>query len=285
MTDQPSRPISEILAEARARARDHHGEPPKPKPMTDSTCRPDCPICGGFGYVRAKADAAPGDPLFGKLAPCPRISVWALIGEQSGLVESEIGLNWNHLLSVNGVDQARDAVKKALDDGYGWVYLWGEYGLAKSHILKIAVAQVLQARKQAAYIRMSSLLDDLRSAYDKNNPNQTLINKLDWYAGLGLIAIDEFDRIKETEWATERRFALMDRRYEDALRRKSITLLASNQPPEALEGYLADRIRDGRFAVIELKGKSLRPGIDRDMEAYIYSGGQVAYDPNEDDDD
>jgi hypothetical protein len=40
-----------------------------------------------------------------------------------------------------------------------------------------------------------------------------------------------------------------------------VTLIASNSPPERLDGYLGSRVRDGRFKVVEMKRADLRPGL------------------------
>ena len=72
------------------------------------------------------------------------------------------------------------------------------------------------------------------------------------------VAATVMDRVRGTEYTTERKFLLMDKRYEDALRQKSVTIMASNEDPRNLDGYLADRIHDGRFLVIKMGGSSGR---------------------------
>lgn len=232
-------------------------------------CRPDCPLCNGTGYIRL--DVPLFDPKFGKLEPCPNISVWALVGSVSGLTAGEIGLTWDNLLITGAaIKQAKDTANQIIDRGYGWLTLWGEYGSAKTHILKTITALVLQSRKQAIYVRMSDLLDDLRAAFDTDSPSQEAIRRLDFYSEVYCLAIDEFDRINKTPWAGERTFSLSDKRYELGIRRKGITILAMNPDPAQLDGYLADRIFDGRFSVIRFTNRSLRPGLDWENQEQIY---------------
>lgn len=86
--------------------------------------------------------------------------------------------------------------------------------------------------------------------------------RLAWWSNLPLLAIDEFDRVNNTAWASERQFLLMDQRYEQAIRGKSITILASNTDPAKLAGYLYDRISDRRFEIIRVHGESYRRGTE-----------------------
>lgn len=217
-------------------------------------CRLGCPICGGWGLVKDET---------GKLNPCPNRSARAMFrGERYGLSEAERSLTWKQVAPVNGVQVAMGAVRRALERGAGWVYLWGPPGLAKTLILKIAVAISLEEGRKSAYTRMAEILDNMRAAFDAPNPSGESQQRLDWWAGLPLLAIDEFDRVRATEYADERRFLLMDRRYEKALRGGSVTLLAGNEDPALLDGYLYDRVRDGRFRVVAMTGSSLRPVME-----------------------
>jgi DNA replication protein DnaC len=140
------------------------------------------------------------------------------------------------------------------------VTLWGDYGLAKSLILKIAVVMATrEIRKPCSYVRMAELIENMRSAFDADNPSETSQYRLDWWSRVPVLAIDELDRLRNTPYADEQKFIVMDRRYEDALRKKTVTLIAMNSGPLSIDGYLADRMLDGRFQVIHLEGQSARP--------------------------
>jgi DNA replication protein DnaC len=231
--------------------------------ISTGLCDPDCPTCNGLGYVRS--DAPVGHPNFGKIGPCPESNPFQRYKGLLGLDQADMTLTWANVIERENVRIAVAAVKQVIDRGYGWVYLHGDYGLAKTLILKIAVAEFCRATRQpASYTRMAEIIDHLRGAFDAKSPSEESAARLDMWSELPFLAIDEFDRVRSTEYATERRFVLMDRRYEQAARQKSITLMASNCTPDDLEGYLADRIYDGRFAVIHLKGVSARPFMSYD---------------------
>lgn len=221
-------------------------------------CEPDCPVCHGIGYIRY--DVPVGDPSFGRMFPCPHSDPFKRYAGLMGLSTEDQKLSWDSVINKDNVMTGVKAVKKILGQGYGWVFLWGDYGLAKTLILKIALVEYArETRKPCSYVRMAEIIDHLRGAFDAKNPSEESSARLETWSSLPFLAIDEFDRVRETEYATERRFVLMDRRYESACRQKSITIMASNASPSTLEGYLSDRIFDGRFEVVQLQGKSTRP--------------------------
>jgi hypothetical protein len=214
-------------------------------------CSTTCPLCAGIGYIKNEA---------GKLEVCPNVDPFRMYtGKRYGVEDGEREVTWAKIEPMNNTLEGAAAVRRALTRGYGWVYLWGPPGIGKTLILKIAVAEYLRAHKMAAYTRMAEILDDLRAAFDTRNPSEESQTRLDWWANLPLLAVDEFDRVRATEYSSERRFLLMDRRYEQALREKSITILTSNSDPKLLEPYLYDRIMDGRFEVVHIQGDSFRP--------------------------
>jgi len=225
-------------------------------------CKPECSICNGSGYYRC--DVPIEHPDFGKLFICPNVDRWKLPGAvRYGITEEETrNLRWDDLdTSIVGVEQAIHDIRAVMDRGFGWVMLSGSYGLGKTMMLKIAIGASINAGKDAAYVRMAEILDNLREGFDeRTGVSETA--RLDWWTDLKILAIDEIDRIRETEYGTERRFVLLDRRYEQACRQQSITLLASNIEPEKLPGYLSDRILDGRFAVVRFAGKSKRSSME-----------------------
>jgi DNA replication protein DnaC len=216
-------------------------------------CQADCPVCEGIGYVRV------GD---GTLELCPNVNRWKLASAaRYGISQQEADtLDWSGVMDVNGAARAVEAVQRALAWGFGWVYLYGDFGVGKTHILKIAIAQALRNNQDAAYVRMAEIMDNLREGFDDKAEGETA--RLRWWSGLKVLAIDEFEKVRASGYGDERQFVLMDRRYEMAIRQEGVTLIASNSDPASLPGYLYDRVRDGRFQMIRITGESLRPGMD-----------------------
>ena len=233
-----------------------------PFPAAMGPCSQDCPKCGGFGWVRTNLPI--GHPQFGRLTICPNGDLLRLPNsERYGLTLDEARrLDWSAVLDRGDILKAVQAIQAALQQRYGWVYLWGDFGQGKTLALKIAIAQTLRDRQFAAYVRMTAMVENLRAAFDAQDPSAEAERRLEWWTDLPVLAIDEVDRLRQTAYAAEQQFLLLDRRYEQALRQRSVTLLAANTAPDQLPGYLADRILDGRFAIVRLTGASARLGMD-----------------------
>jgi hypothetical protein len=233
--------------------------PPQP---TRKLCEPSCVVCGGLGWVRG--DFPLDDPRFGRVQPCPNMDLDVYLPEHVRLVgltkQEQASLDWQNILPLDGSNavKAANQVRSLLDRGYGWIYLWGDFGTAKTLILQIAVAVSLRRGLDASYVRMAELLDHVRDGYESGEYSE----RLQRWESVSVLCLDEFERVNETGWVDEKRFLLMDNRYVAALRRESVTIMAGNRDPSTFDGYLWDRIRDGRFEIVKLSGESIRPGME-----------------------
>ncbi len=244
---------------------------------SNGACLPNCPICGGSGYVRKKATADVYDPDFGKLERCPQSRRLAFAEALSrGHVDGRIGLTADEISNLtwdaikDGLSdghKARQAVRAAYERGHGLVFLYGKSGQAKTLSLKVAVAVALMAGKRAAYANMLTVLDDIRLAFDeKENKQIELVRRVDWWLSLDVLAIDELDKTNSTDWARERIFQLLDARYQRAVRQEALTIIAGNySSTDELSAYLRSRIEDNRFAingmVVSLNGPDGRKAV------------------------
>lgn len=217
-----------------------------------------CKKCKGYGWLGISVSV--GHPDFGKSVPCGCKSSWS---SGSGISKIEFETyTWDKILDEGDAKLAQKAIIETLKTGYGWVYLWGGPGIAKTVLLKVAIAESIRIRNSAMYVSMDKILDNLREAYDTEYPNVESITRLAKWAEIPCLAIDEFDKIKRTEYAETKQFRLMDERYQSVIRQTGVTIMAANEPPEFVGNYLADRILDGRFKVIHMRGASLRPAMD-----------------------
>jgi len=253
---------------------------PYPAPSQSGDCSPDCPVCGGVGFIRYEVPL--GHPKFGKVERCPHAQVKAVgkslqsgdIDPRSGLTAGEFrNLSWDLVKKgVNQADQACDITKHAYTAGYGVVFLYGGFGQGKSLVLKIAVAMALKAGKRAAYANLAGVMDDIRLAYDERENKMTeLVRRVDWWTSLDVLAIDELDKAGQTDWARERIFQLLDVRYQRAIRQEALTVIASNHESlDELSGYLKSRIEDNRFVangyILHLKGADGRMSMPKNWK-------------------
>lgn len=237
-------------------------------------CASDCEVCGGSGMIRyAMPDGAPlpiDHPKFGKMFPCPNLPINSPIYNESGLTPTERAYDWKQLKHRKGdaeksLHEAVDAVKKAMRDQRGVVILYGGNGLAKSLILKIAVAETLRERRgvMARYIHMSEIIEDLRASYDTEAPGASLRALEQRYAKYPLLCIDELGVERATDFSDEKTFFLIDRRYTAAIENQAplITILATNNSIKDFPARIADRLMDGRCAQVKLLGESMRPAM------------------------
>ena len=81
-----------------------------------------------------------------------------------------------------------------------------------------------------------------------------------------VLCIDEFDRLKLTDYAKERIASIVEARCRAAEIGESITLIASNKAPLDYDPYIVDRLHCSLFSIIEIKGHSVRPNLPKDRK-------------------
>lgn len=174
-----------------------------------------------------------------------------------GILESDLGLDWSHVKPgySDGI-KACVEVQKAFARGHGLLFMWGTYGQAKTLIGKILTVQAYKTGKRAAYANMSSVLDDIRLAFDEQEHKTTeLLRRMEWWMNRDVLFLDELDKTNGTEWAQERIFQLLDGRYTRAIREEALTIISSNRSDGELDGYIKSRLNDRRVGpVIYLNG-------------------------------
>jgi len=224
----------------------------------------DCVICNDIGFVRA-GDYEPHEPLFGKLVPCScktGSERKESADEYTNLFPRDLNLTWAEVKELNPLNTniavARGAVDQVLRRGYGWVYLYGGYGTAKTLILKTACAYAMRAGMFAAYARLQDIIDTVLAAYDQGQA--AAVSQVNRWSTIDFLAVDELEKVSESGETIKRRFQIFDRRYAASTDGMyGISIMAGNVSPDELEPALASRIMDGRNFVVELTGMDARP--------------------------
>jgi len=220
-----------------------------------------CMMRPGTGMMRL--DGLPtGHPNFGDLMRCPacngEVPYPKWLQENSGLAGQLKGYKFLDWRAEPEREPARKAAISFLENPTGWLTFWGLYGRGKTFLLA-AICNALAERKVHAYYRTTSaLLQSFRNTY--NDDSEVAFDyAFEKMAGVKVLLLDELDKVKMTDWAREKLFDLLDRRYVECGTHG--TVLAMNAKPGMLPvdlGYLVSRIEAKRFRCVEVEGADVR---------------------------
>ena len=212
---------------------------------------PNCPLCGGLGYLRR--DLPVGHPEFGRLQVCScrhgEISrrIHKRLFELSNLSELEqltfenfqsrgrIGLRPAQADSLEtAFNQARIFAER-LD---GWLLLQGDYGCGKTHLAAAIANFAVGIGVPTLFITVPDLLDALRFAYD--DPEATFEQRFEQIRSAPLLVMDDFGTQNATPWAQEKLFQILNYRYINRLP----LVVTTNLMLEEIEGRIRSRLED-----------------------------------------
>jgi len=262
--------IRKTLAEIKAEVALTKSQPTTHTPKQPSPQEPDlCPSCGTpaeTGYFRRDLDY--DHPDFGKLIKCQHpfhddVRV-ERVKAVSDLGPGEIKKRLSDIAESPQNAAMLTAAREMVNTPYGWLYIWGGPGNAKTDALQAIVNELnFSGKGPAVYSTFSEVLDFMRQGYGDKA-------KLDYHERfqrlkmVKALAIDEMDKARRTEFAEEFRFNFLDDRYRSAIREETVTIFAGNTDPAKLEvDPIYDRIRDGRFKVVQNSAPSARPEMRR----------------------
>jgi len=228
-----------------------------------------------MGFFRP--DVPPGDPKFGKLIPCDNpfhtASRLDRLAQVSNLHAGDLARRiddideTHYTKKVNGVDvlvsnrAMLEAGRAMIADPRGWLWVHGGPGNAKSEVLIAIVNAVNEGGAGLAmYCKFVDLVNWVREAYS-DKASESYNQRFQRLANIKLLAVDEMDKAKDTEWLNEFRFNFLDERYRQGILGQSAMVFASNTPPNLLPIALYDRVRDGRFRIVENTAPSARPNM------------------------
>lgn len=235
--------------------------PPGSRWMPGDMGDPNCAHCRGLGYVKLALRV--GHPDFGKMFTCDCAAeahagkIAAQLRAASSLEPDDLDLRYSGMIAAANLKPALKAVQDTIGRGWGWAYVWGRPGNGKTRLIKTAIAEAVKANQPAVYVLWPDMLSHIRQGIDAGDMDA----RIERWTSIGILAVDEFSRAKESEWTQEVAARIFSRRYEQAVYRRSVTLFASNFGPEVAAEWVEDRIYDGRFFCIEVQGASMRPAM------------------------
>jgi DNA replication protein DnaC len=220
-------------------------------PPDDRLGRPDCPYCGGSGYIRVERPL--GDPDFGRLeiCSCRQAQVRARIRQRlfslSRLDELQhltfatfrprgrpgIGDKQQESLQA-AVDACRNYARQ-LD---GWLLLTGTYGSGKTHLAAAIANEAVEIGVPTLFLTVPDLLDTLRASFDAEDTS--FEEAFERIRSAPLLILDDFGTHNATEWAREKLFQILNHRYINRLP----LVVTMNLAMEEVEGRIRSRLSD-----------------------------------------
>lgn len=217
----------------------------------DSLGDPDCPHCGGLGYLRR--DLPVGHPEYGRVQVCScrqgQISrrVSRRLYSLSNLEElryltfdafhprGQIGLGPQQADSLELAFNHAQQFAQTLD---GWLLLQGDYGCGKTHLAAAIANFAVGIGVPTLFITVPDLLDSLRFTYQTTGTS--FEERFEEIRRAPLLILDDFGTQNATAWAQEKLFQILNYRYVNRLPLVLTTNLTLNQ----IEGRIRSRLED-----------------------------------------
>jgi DNA replication protein DnaC len=215
---------------------------------------PDCPRCGGLGYLREELPV--NHPNFGKVQVCPcqlphlELRRAAQLRADSNL-ESLAGKTFDNFLAegVSPDPDIRATVRAAYERcrafaerPENWLLLSGTYGCGKTHLAAAIANHALATGHPALFLNTPDLLDFLRETFAPR-AESTYSQRFDEIREAPLLVLDDLGTESPTAWAVEKLYQLLNYRYNAKLP----TVITTNRRIEDVEPRVASRLSDAEM--------------------------------------
>lgn len=179
------------------------------------------------------------------------------------MLPEELAFTLEQVIRRPDTAQMVDAARAFIADPFGFFTVWGGVGNGKTLVLQAMVNELREEQGLVgAYVTFKDLIDYVRGGFDDDEFGERA--RYDFLQDVPVLAIDEVDKARMTEYAAEFRAAFLDRRYRLGWSGEAVTLMAMNCDPRSMPTDIYDRLRDGRFVIVQNRDSSLRPAMRRD---------------------
>jgi DNA replication protein DnaC len=218
---------------------------------------PDCPICGGIGYLRR--DLPIDHPDFGKMVPCScraeqiTQSAKARLFRMSSL-EALKDLRFDNFEKRGHIGLGKhqaDSLENAYNQAYhfaqhrqGWLLLLGRYGSGKTHLAAAIANHAIEAGTSTLFLTVPDLLDWLRYAY--SGVEMSFEERFEEIREIPLLILDDFGTQNATAWAQEKIYQIINHRYVNQIP----TVVTSNLLINDFEGRVRSRLGDPNLVTV-----------------------------------
>jgi len=229
-----------------------------------------CNDCNDTGYVRADLDLH--DPRFGKLirCECKAREDAERLNRLSGLTVTERNIKLTDIVTDELEATARmvNACRKFISQPQGIITIHGGSGNGKTMALQACVNAMLEKNIEAVYVTAFDLISFIRAAFQQDKFTKVVdvvegdaYGRLQRFERVKVLALDEFDKVKVTDWVRDQLTDLIDRRYRMAEDGQGGTLIAMNESPDYLPPWISSRLK--RYTVIHNADDDMRPELSQ----------------------
>ncbi|MBK9715524.1 MAG: ATP-binding protein [Kouleothrix sp.] len=210
---------------------------------TPPTSEPVCPHCNGAGYYK---EAVPyGHPRFGVLFPCEcklhekerRAAEELYELSNLGPFSDKTFDSFNP--DVSGVRRAFIRAREYARRPQGWLALFGNYGVGKTHLAAAIANDLLHTHHHVLFAVVPDLLDHLRSTFGPSSEIQ-YDERFEMIRDVQVLVLDDLGTENTTAWAREKLFQIVNHRYNYAMP----TVFTSNRKPEDIDPRIFSRMSD-----------------------------------------
>jgi DNA replication protein DnaC len=222
-------------------------------PTTSSTSLgdPNCPHCGGLGYLRT--DVPIDHPNFGRLQICVcrqrdvseqvrnRLYSLSHLDELKGLTFESFEPRGQKNLGekqANSLEMAFNQARHFAQNLNGWLLLRGGYGSGKTHLAAGIANFAVGMGVPTLFLTVPDLLDMLRFSYDSEDT--TFERRFDEIRNAPLLVLDDFGTQNATGWAQEKLFQIINFRYINKLPLVVTTNLGLDEIDARIRSRLTD---------------------------------------------
>jgi DNA replication protein DnaC len=240
----------------------------------DAGRKPECPHCGGTGFV--VPDVPPADPRFGRAVACVCRAAEQESRRFAQMVEmSQLGPLQNCTfesfyadgigltpIKQRNLKMAYDRVQAFARQPQGWLVLKGGYGCGKTHLAAAIANYQLTLGHPSLFVNTPDLLDHLRAAYSPTS-GSSYDQRFEQVRNAPLLILDDLGSQSNTEWAQEKLYQIFNHRYNNRLP----TVVTTNEELEAIEIRIRSRLADPSLTQIItiLAPDFRRAGVDQDQ--------------------
>ena len=213
----------------------------------------ECPRCHDAGWLQT-GEFEHGRTVMVRCG-CRAESDANRLAQIDGVLDHEREIAFSDFVLTKSLQPVMPTLLEAVRRRAGFITMYGaDTGTGKSALLKAAVNAGRKRNLQAAYRRLSKLLQELRNQYG-NEDDGDFQARWDILIDADILAVDEIEKWNPTAWAVERFDELIDDRY----RRLDthLTLLAGNSI-DHLEQHNRSRLHDLNARLYYIEGVDVR---------------------------